>query len=56
MGLFEKLFDNKSNGSTLKTGLIDYGRQKKDGSHDHRYNTGTDRTPSQRKADKQKGS
>ncbi len=33
------------------SGIIGYGSQKKDGSHDHRYNTGTDRTPAQRAGD-----
>ncbi|MGX2955868.1 hypothetical protein ACWIYZ_02125 [Ursidibacter arcticus] len=33
---------------------IDYGKQKKDGSHDHRYNTGKDRTPKQKESDKKK--
>lgn len=43
----------KSSGGGGSThGLIDYGKQKKDDSHDHRYNTGSDRTPSQKKADR----
>lgn len=54
MGLFDKLFDNQSDEINLKSGFIDYGRQKKDGSHDHRYNTGTDRTPAQKDGDKKK--
>lgn len=41
-----------SGGAGNTSGLIDYGKQKKDNSHDHRYNTGSDRTPSQKKADK----
>jgi mevalonate kinase len=41
-----------SGGGDVRHGLIDYGKQKKDDSHDHRYNTGSDRTPSQKKADK----
>ena len=31
---------------------IDYGEQKKDGGHDHRYNTGEDRNPKQKEGDK----
>ncbi len=31
---------------------LDYGLQKKDGSHDHRSNKGDDRTPAQKEADK----
>lgn len=33
---------------------IDYGKTKKDGSHDHRSNRGRDRTPAQRAADSAK--
>ncbi|MCS4231352.1 hypothetical protein M2410_002086 [Stenotrophomonas chelatiphaga] len=39
-------------GGTLgRLGAIDYGKQRLDGGHDHRYNTGVDRTPAQRAAD-----
>lgn len=61
MGLFDKLFNNKTDDSYNKTddsnlisGAIDYGQQKKDGSHDHRYNKGNDRTSSQKEGDKKK--
>jgi hypothetical protein len=30
---------------------INYGDQKKDDSHDHRFNKGDDRTPSQKEGD-----
>ena len=41
----------KNGGSRDGTlGAIDYGQQKKDGSHDHRYNTGKDRTTAQKVA------
>lgn len=30
---------------------IKYGLQKDDGSHDHRYNSGDDRTPAQKEGD-----
>lgn len=43
-------FGNKPAG--LLKGIIDYGRQKKDGSHDHRFNIGEDRTPAQKAGDK----
>lgn len=56
MGLFDKLFENKSYASSLKSGVIDHGPQKKDGGHDHRYNTGDDRTPAQKLGDRKKGS
>nr|WP_256836897.1 hypothetical protein [Pseudomonas oleovorans] len=36
------------------SGLIDYGQQRKDGGHDHRYNRGPDRTEAQRKADQRR--
>lgn len=32
-------------------GALNYGRQKSDGSHDHRSNKGADRTPAQKSAD-----
>ena len=38
-----------------QSGVIDYGKQKKDGSHDHRYDRGDDRTPSQKSGDKKSG-
>lgn len=37
--------------STLSTGLVPYGRPKADGSHDHRFNRGNDRTPAQKRGD-----
>lgn len=33
---------------------INYGNQKEDGSHSHWYNTGNDRTPSQKAGDKKR--
>ena len=36
---------------TLMQGVIKGGKQKADGSHDHRTNTGGDRTPAQKNAD-----
>ena len=36
-------------------GVIDYGRIKKDGGHDHRFNIGDDRTPAQKAGDKKPG-
>lgn len=35
----------------LPMGVIPYGRNKKDGSHDHRTNRGSDRTAAQREGD-----
>jgi hypothetical protein len=32
-------------------GIIDHGRNKNGGGHDHRTNTGQDRTPAQKKGD-----
>ena len=51
MGLIDTLTGGSSGGDKSKSGAIDYGKNKSDGSHDHRYNTGPDRTPSQKKAD-----
>jgi len=44
------IMGNRYSGGT--SGIIDYGRQKRDGSHDHRYDTGNDRTPAQKAGDK----
>lgn len=59
MGLFDSLLDiantvasNSSNDNSH--GAIEGGKQKKDGSHDHRTNTGGDRTPAQKAGDKQR--
>lgn len=35
-------------------GIIDYGKNKSDGSHDHRENKGNDRTPAQKEGDAKK--
>ncbi|MBN6710225.1 hypothetical protein JFL47_03090 [Haemophilus haemoglobinophilus] len=40
--------------TTIALESMDYGKQKKDGSHDHRFNTGNDRTRSQKDADKKR--
>lgn len=50
MGLFD--FLNNSNADSTRRGAISGGKQKKDGSHDHRTNTVNDRTPAQKEADK----
>ncbi len=50
MGLFDSLFGGNSNSSNSK-GAIEGGRNRKDGGHDHRTNTGKDRTPAQRAGD-----
>lgn len=34
--------------------FIGYGEEKEDGSHDHRYNKGDDRTPAQKSGDRQR--
>lgn len=53
MSIFDKLFGSDKNPSTLR-GFIDYGMPKNDGSHDHRYNKGKDRTPAQKRSDEEK--
>lgn len=53
MGLFDKLFSN--NKTPGQAGAIPGGKQKQDGSHDHRTNTGGDRTPAQKEGDKKTG-
>ncbi|MFC5694512.1 hypothetical protein ACFPU0_02920 [Pseudomonas sp. GCM10022186] len=39
------------NGPFSTCGFVPYGKNRRDGGHDHRYNRGADRTPAQRKAD-----
>ena len=51
MGFFDDILGNKGSG---QSGFIPGGKQKKDGSHDHRTNTGNDRTPAQKEGDKKK--
>lgn len=55
MGLFDALKDvlGSNNGSGLQ-GIINKGGQKKTGGHDHRTNTGDDRTPAQKEGDKKR--
>jgi hypothetical protein len=55
MGLFDNLFSSDKNSSdSLKSGIIESGRNKNEGGHDHRTNKGKDRTPSQKEGDKAK--
>jgi hypothetical protein len=57
MALFDSFFGKNSSGNNAgHAGAIAYGKQKKDGSHDHRKNTGNDRTPAQKDADKKRRS
>jgi len=51
MSLFDIL---KSTGKSAVMEAIKGGKQKKDGSHDHRTNTGGDRTPDQKEGDKKR--
>lgn len=41
-------------GERFTSGTIDYGKPTKDGGHNHTYNKGEDRTPAQKRADKNK--
>jgi hypothetical protein len=52
MGIFDSLFGEDK--SDPRQGAVPYGSQKQDGSHDHRYNKGEDRTPAQKQGDKNK--
>lgn len=56
MGLFDNILPTKSNNQTGSDRLdaITYGKEKKDGGHDHRTNKGTDRTRSQQEGDKKR--
>jgi hypothetical protein len=58
MGLLDGLFGGSSGSSSssrdsggVSRGIVDYGEQKKEGGHDHRYNRGDDRTPAQKSGD-----
>lgn len=48
MGIFDK------SGSDSSKGIISTGGQKGTGGHDHRTNTGDDRTPAQKKGDQER--
>lgn len=48
MGIFDS--SNQDN----RQGVISTGGQKSTGGHDHRTNTGDDRTPAQKKGDKER--
>ena len=50
MGLLDKLLGGSSD--VDRRGIIDSGRNKNTGGHDHRTNTGDNRTPSQKEGDK----
>lgn len=52
MGIIGDLLKNIVTNGILPT--ISGGKQKKDGSHDHRTNRGDDRTPSQKSGDKKR--
>ena len=54
MGLLDKLIGGNKGNSDNSSGIIDSGRNKNDGGHDHRTNTGDDRTPSQKDSDKRR--
>lgn len=47
---------SSSSGSSpsLTSKVIDYGGEKTGGGHDHRTNTGNDRTPAQKRGDKKR--
>lgn len=54
MGIFDDFFGKKDVTLTGLRGVISGGKQKKDGSHDHRTNMGKDRTPAQKEGDKKR--
>lgn len=49
MSLLKSIFKPNTPGNPV--GMIPYGRNKPDGSHDHRSNHGVDRTPAQKSGD-----
>jgi hypothetical protein len=52
MGLFDSIKAAVTSG--VAKGLLPYGGNKQGGSHDHRYNKGGDRTPSQKSGDRRR--
>lgn len=52
MSFFDSLFKPSKPGNPV--GAIPYGKNKLDGSHDHRANRGEDRTPSQKSGDEKR--
>lgn len=50
MGFLDGLFGG-SKGSGREAGVIETGRNKNTGGHDHRTNKGDDRTPAQKEGD-----
>lgn len=50
----KKFFDIFNGKTSTSYGLIDYGGNKIDGSHDHRYNKGDDRTNAQKAGDRKR--
>lgn len=54
MGFFDKLIGGNKGNSDNSAGVIPSGRNKNSGGHDHRSNTGDDRTPSQKEGDKKR--
>lgn len=54
MGLMDALLNGTIKPRGVGSGVIPYGKNKDGGSHDHRTNTGDDRTPSQKEGDKKR--
>lgn len=52
MGFFDKLAGSSQNTSDNRSGIIDSGRTKSTGGHDHRSNRGDNRTPAQKEGDR----
>lgn len=56
MNIIKSLFKAVATAPSFTQGAIPYGKIKQDGSHDHRYNCGDDRTPAQKNGDQKKKS
>jgi hypothetical protein len=54
MGFLDKLLGGGNSKSSGDYGLIETGRNKNAGGHDHRTNTGNNRTPAQKEGDKRR--
>jgi hypothetical protein len=54
MGFLDKLLGGGDSKPSGYNGFIENGRNKNTGGHDHRTNTGDNRTPAQKEGDKQR--
>lgn len=51
LGVLKSVAGSATKNPSATMGAINYGKTKVGGGHDHRYNTGPDRTPAQKAGD-----